>query len=478
MRIVLLPNIGLSNVHADSDYYGYKKLIDVATKFYDDMYFYYVVPQGLVPKIEEMPQTKVIGIPEVRSFNTNEHVTSQEFWKHFTWACGDIITDGMFTSRHHVGLFWKHAAVHNKRKYKYPVVFRQPVLVEFDRDKIDLYDAVYAMALAACDSIIYGEESYAHAKSLVRKYLSPAMVELFDEKTMQMTVGLEIDYFDMLLTKNKKHEKFTLFYGTRFNSVKRVEKVYELYDRFYSSGRQIDIIMTTPNGELTLEKKAFTKEHLVGCIKYLYTSCGRQKYFEEASKCHAFLVTSEGENASNFIVEQLYLGLIGVFPDKKYVWEMIPKDYPFIYHSMDEAYMWLAEIERDYEAARRKIEPTREYIRSHYNKDLTFKAHVDHLRTVVQSQMTENMTRNLNNEVFNVIREVALEFDEPFAFNTFLDILNKRMIKKVAYFGSEKLNGKEAIPYDIWLALERLGFRDTCESETPTFRKVQGTSYE
>ncbi|MFH0989905.1 MAG: hypothetical protein V1799_07810 [bacterium] len=477
MRIVLLPNIGLSNIHADSDYYGYKKMIDVATKFYDDMYFYFVVPEHFKDKVEEMPRTKIIGIPESRGFNTNEHVTSIDFWKMFNWASGRIITDGMFTSRHHVGMFWKHAAIHNKRRYKYPVVFRQPVLVEFAKER-DLYDAVYAMSLVVCDSIIYGDESYANTQDLVRKYLSPDLCNLFDEKTLKLTVGLEIDYFDMLLKKNKKHEKFTLFYGTRFNSVKRVEKVFELYDRFYSSGRPIDIIMTTPNPDGTLEKKKFMTEFLQGCIKYLYTSCPRQKYFEEASKCHAFIVTSEGENASNFIVEQLYLGLIGVFPDRKYVWEMIPKNYPFIYRSMDEAYMWLAEIEKDYPAALRKIEPTREYIRTHYHKDMTFKAHVDFLRQSINREMDVNMSLGLQNEVVDVIRETALEFDEPFKFDTFIEILNKRMMIKVDYLHPDRLNGRETLPFDVRLVLEKIGFRDTCESDTMIFKKGEGLPYE
>jgi hypothetical protein len=370
----------------------------------------------------------------------------------------------MFTSRHHVGLFWKHAVQDRKRDYDYAVVFRQPVLVEFD-ENVNLYDLVYATALVVCDSIIYGEESYANAKQLVHRYFSPAIVELFEKKTMQMTVGLELDYFDMLLKKNRKHEKFTLFYGTRFNSVKRVEKVFELYDKFYSSGRDIDIIITTPNPDETIERKTYTSKFLKGCIKYFYTNCGRQKYFEEASKCHAFLVTSDGENASNFIVEQLYLGLVGVFPDKPYVWEMIPKGYPFIYRSMMEAYMWLAEIEKDYEAARAKIEPFRQYIRRHYDKDLTFKAKVDFLRQSVFRCLNRNIALAPDNDVFEVVREVLLEFDAPFKLSAFIDILNKRMFRKIRYGMPSGMSGKATTPTDVRFMLERLGYRDTCESE-------------
>ena len=472
MRIVMLPNIGLSTIHADSDYYDFVKFIGVANKFYNDMYFYLAIPERHVDVIDKLEHTKVIGIPEAHDYTTNEHVTSQEFALQFHLRGGRNITDAMYTSRFHVGMWWKNALLDQKRDYWIPVIFRQPVLYP-DAKGINMYEASYAMSTVICNTIIDGVESYQEALGRVKKYLSPAMIELFEKQTLVSTVGLEIKYFDDLVVKNNKYEKFTLFYGTRFNTTKRVDKVYQLYDKFYSSGRPIDIVMTTPNPELSLQKKAFTKEFLQGCIRLFYSSCGRYKYFEEASKCHTFFVASEGENAPNFFVEQIYLGLVGVLPDKPYVWEMLPKDYPFIYRSMDEAYMWLAKIQDDYAWARERLEPYRQFIKEKYEKDMTFKANVDFVRGLVQTQLSHNMNEIPNKAVDDIVQEVLLEFDQEFTFDGFLTVLNKKMFQKVKFSRPDQIQNRQATPYDIRMSLFRAGYNDTSDSDIPTFRKAE-----
>ena len=467
MRIVILPNVGLSTLHADSDYYDFVKFIGVAAKFYSDMYFYLVLPDRHVEAADNLPRTTVMGIPEGNDFMTNEHITSQEFARQFHLRGGKIMTDCMVTSRHHVGMWWKNAILDQKRHNDYPVVFRQPVLYPNFEGPLNPYEMTYAMATVVCHSIIDGQESYNEALARNRKYLSPAMVKHFEDQTMVSTVGLEIDYLNMLNQKNRKYDKFTLFYGTRFNVTKRVEKVYELYDKFYASGRPIDIVITTPNPDLSLAKKAFTKEYLTGCIRLFYSSCGRMKYFEEASKCHAFLVTSDGENAPNFFVEQIFLGLIGVLPDKPYVWEMLPRDYPFIYRSMDEAYMWLAKIQENYAWARQLLEPYREYIAENYEKDMTTRAKVDY------EYFDFALRKCPNNAVRDVVAETLLEFDQDFTFSAFMQVLNKRMFQPVKFARPDQIQNRQATPLDIRLMLLALACEDTCNGPDPVFHKLE-----
>ena len=320
MRILLLPNIGLGNINADSDFYDYSKLIDVANRYYDDMYFYLVLSERHVTQVTDLPRTKIIAIPESSDYGINEHMTTFEFVKQFHLRGGRIMTDGMYTSRFHVGLWWRSGPLDFKRAYtpkcgvtarrrayNYPVVYRQSVLYEKQKNFTD-YDATYALANVVCNTIVDGQQAYDNTRGLVERFLSPALVKQFDDQTLISTVGLDLPYFDMLMKKNRKHEKFTLFYGTpacrnaalrragtRFNTTKRVDVIFKLYDKFYSSGRAIDIIMTTPTAKSALQKKKFMKEYLQRSIRLFYPDCGRFKYFEEASKCHAFVVASEGE---------------------------------------------------------------------------------------------------------------------------------------------------------------------------------------
>ncbi len=476
MRILLLPNIGLGNINADSDYYDYSKLIDVANRYYDDMFFYLVLSERHANQIPNLPRTKIIPIAETSDYGINEHMTTFEFVKQFHLRGGNIITDGMFTSRFHVGLWWRSGPLDFKRAYNYPVIYRQSVLYEKQQNFTD-YDATYALANVVCNTIVDGQQAYDHTLGLVERFLSPAMVKEFVDQTLISTVGLDLPYFDLLIKKNRKHEKFTLFYGTRFNTTKRVELIFQLYDKFYSSGREIDIIMTTPTAQSALQKKKFMKEYLTRSIKFFYPDCGRYKYFEEASKCHAFVVASEGENVSNFIVEQMYLGLIAVLPDKPYVWTMLPKDYPFIYRSFEEAYSWLAWISEDYDRALKRMEPYRQYIRDNYLVDETFRRNLNFLRETVTRQLGYDCEAFPIKQLYTLIKEVSLEFDKPFTLDTFMAILNKRMVLKIGYSSPDKVGQRQLTPLDVRIALHRIGFRDTCETEVPTFKKIEDEFY-
>jgi len=172
------------------------------------------------------------------------------------------------------------------------------VLYEKQQNFTD-YDATYALANVVCNTIVDVQQAYDNTRGLVERFLSPALVKQFDDQTLIdntrglverflspalvkqfddqtliSTVGLDLPYFDMLMKKNRKHEKFTLFYGTpacrnaalrragtRFNTTKRVDVIFKLYDTFYSSGRAIDIIMTTPTA-----KSALRRGRKVDCV--------------------------------------------------------------------------------------------------------------------------------------------------------------------------------------------------------------------
>lgn len=472
MRIALIPNIGLADPNFDSDYYEYSKLIRAAAAFYNDMYFYLVLSDRFKnAKLDPLPRTKIMFVEETSSFSINQLAASQELIFNFHYRGGHIHTDGMVTSRANVALFFNAAVTDPQRRYAYPTVFRQPCLE--DESQLDesgiVYDMMQSMVFAACNPIVKGQQAYERSRLMAGRYLSPTCVEWFDQSVFVTTSGLELDYFDMLLKKNEKHEKFTLFSGTRINTTKRVEKVFQLYDKFYSSGRNVQVVVTAPNPEGSVFGKKFVSEYLQGAIKWFYTSCPRDKYFEEASKAHVFLVASIGENISNFLVEQLYLGLIGIVPDMPYVWEMLPRDYPFCYRSFDEAYTILMWIQEHYDEARAKVEPYRQMIREKYAESLVFKQEVDHIRKVVMTSHEAALARPSSTLLDEVVKQALLEFDVDFKLDTFISVANKQMSRKIMYTTPDKIFGKAMTPIDIRLGLERLGYRDNCKTDEPIY---------
>ena len=467
MRIVILPNVGLNKVESDADYFTYRDFILYATSQYEDMYFYFVLPAKLKTELPELPRTTFVWVEEPVNFVFNEYVASREFLAQFRQAGGHYHSDGMLTSRLVYGMHFKAGVTNTHRRGSYPVVLRETIVktVWDYKSRWSDTDFMTAAAFTFCPTIFENPRSYAGAVSVVERYMAAAGVERMKKYSYQSSMVVDTDYQDILIKKNKKHERFTLFFGARFNYSKNVALVYQILDKFYASGREIDIIITTPNKQLTLDHLDFTKKYLRGgCIKYLYTDCGRDKYLEEASKCHAFVV----DTGITFTIEMLYLGLVGVVPNVDYVDYLLRGDYPYKFDSQEEAYMWLSEIYDDYEKARAAIEPHRQWIAQKYRKQDVFKGEVEFVRGQLQETVENRQPLNFG---IPMMREALMEFDKPFRFNTFLAILNKYMINKVEY--SDFPMGRMLNPHDVRWTLEKLGYRDTCTESEPIYVKTE-----
>jgi hypothetical protein len=152
---------------------------------------------------------------------------------------------------------------------------------------------------------------------------------------------------------------------------------------------------------------------------------------------------------------------------------MLPKDYPFIYRSSDEAYMWLARIQENYEWARQLIEPYRKYIVEKYERDLTVRGKVDYVRSAVNQYLNYNVEHCPNKAVRNVVEETLLEFDEDFTFSSFLQVLNKRMFQPVKFARPDQIQNRQATPLDIRMILIGLGYEDRCDGPEPVFHKLK-----
>lgn len=63
----------------------------------------------------------------------------------------------------------------------------------------------------------------------------------------------------------------------------------------------------------------------------------KQEYYQALPYEDVFLATSADESYGIGYLESLYAGLIGIFPDKPWVYQILPPDYPFIFGSDEEA---------------------------------------------------------------------------------------------------------------------------------------------
>ncbi|WP_324649301.1 glycosyltransferase family 1 protein [Georgenia sp. H159] len=85
-------------------------------------------------------------------------------------------------------------------------------------------------------------------------------------------------------------------------------------------------------------------------------TASRQTYWEHLSRTTAFLATAWEESYGLEYVEALVAGAVGVFPDRPWVWAIVPPSYPFVYRDADEAEAMLHRAVTDTAACRREMD--------------------------------------------------------------------------------------------------------------------------
>ncbi len=480
MRIALFPNWGLSNIVGDSDFYEHVRLARLAAELYDDMYFYCVIDKAYEDQRADFPQypnLEYIFVDEPGDYMSRYASVRFNYWDLFSQNSGLYPIDAVFTSRLWAAPHIGQVLVDTRVRKEIPVIARSASTWSYGSWKIPYYNLVTAVSAAFCYYVTFGEYDYEDHYEYVRNYLSPAMLKHFEETNLNTHLGLEFDKLDLLRTRFEKNPKLTLFYGTRFSEVKQVENVFKVYDQVYATGRDIDIVITTPNTENSVMNKGFVQKYLRNCTKLFGMGYEKEPYLREAARSHVFMTDSRDEMASNFLIEQMYLGVIGVVPDRAWVWSMIPRDYPFVFRGNQEAYNLITWILDNYEEAYQKFEPYIGYIREHYDYRVNDKKILDHIRNVVETTKGE-VGSNVVGFMKKLLKKALIsEFEDvdEFSLDTFVQIaknhvfLIDKMTKRKSGFHEQRMITK----WQIYRFLQENGYRDLCNAPQPIFRRKE-----
>ncbi|MGV1003546.1 MAG: glycosyltransferase family 1 protein [Candidatus Nanopelagicales bacterium] len=82
----------------------------------------------------------------------------------------------------------------------------------------------------------------------------------------------------------------------------------------------------------------------------------REDYWHALARTTAFLATANDESYGLAYVEALVAGAVGVFPDRPWVRTLLPTNYPFIYHSAEQAEAMLYRAVTDTAACRADLD--------------------------------------------------------------------------------------------------------------------------
>lgn len=216
--------------------------------------------------------------------------------------------------------------------------FHHPKVLNFAWWNVPEYKApvrreVFALSMALFPVIGNSPKVVQESKDMIRKHLGVKMLAGARMKHVFLGVDVEkiptarqpknpgdlprVQYPAMFMTTRKRPEQF-------LKIVSAVQKrvPLEAVMRLHKSG------VNAPE----LEPYADQPWLLHGPIPDT-----KQEYYNQLPREDVFLATSTDESYGIGYLESLYAGLIGIFPDKPWVYQIVPAGYPFIFSSDDEA---------------------------------------------------------------------------------------------------------------------------------------------
>jgi len=185
-------------------------------------------------------------------------------------------------------------------------------------------------------------------------------------KSSKIKMGsIDIDRIDNANISVKKNEEFTVNWGYGLNSDYNFEDVFQVIDSLFCSGRKVKILICTPGG--------FTKANWKMNYRYfeMMVRCPQEEFWSNISKAHCFVYMAGMSELSYSVLEQQYLGLVGVFLNRPYLDGWLYEGYPFIAKDKNEIAFMLRDIYNNYESDRIQdvIKKQKDFIKKYSKND-------------------------------------------------------------------------------------------------------------
>jgi hypothetical protein len=304
-------------------------------------------------------------------------------------------------------------------------------------------------------------------KTESRKFLFPSMVKKIEENSLISMGGVDIERVEKFAS-DEKYEKFTVNWGFAYTMGYRIDKVFEEIDMLFRSGRDIDVIATSPG----------SRGHgtIVDWERFNYFTfmekVPQEEFWKVISKCHAFVFMPDATELSYSVLEQQFLGLVGVFIDKDYLEGLLYPGYPFVAKNHEEIALYLRRIYENYEDlyVQEVIDKQRQWVRDNFDIE------------------------DRNNQIFNKMREkyeelrisysdkaekVQKMFRDIFGVYDGQTIDHEMWVKEVKEKSESKMNmldcgGRfDQTKNKFRRLMQMAGYRDLCGSEDPVFKKKE-----
>lgn len=470
MRILLIPHTGLRKIHGDSNYILF---LDLATHLVKNGHFCYMI----LPKFAREHVTRFPGLMymfkeyEYDWYTESGLIDLKEMADNFSRVVGKYFVDAIVTAMPAQVPIYQLALSDVVRQRDLPCMTIDPSVYYLRDNMVNRISHVMThFGYANSSTVFLSPNEKAVALENARKCLAPSDVRRIEENSLVLPVGVPCDYIDTLTADNEKYDKFTLFFGARFNDVKNPDKVIELFGKFLSSGKDVQIKMTTNTGQVkvgTIErvKKALQKYADVLDVTY---QCPREEYLQIARRSHVAIAWSSDEGFPVGFWEQMYLGLPVLFVKRPWAVKQLPDWYPWVFSSTEEAYAMLLYIYENYEQVSKDMERMKDFIRENYSSGKIHEAVEKELERITNLPRVYTSIKSIK-ELIKQCFPLVQRLGKVITFDDMIHIMSQ--VGKSFPKDRSQRQGNVKFPrdYDIYRMMLDLGFQDTYKRAVPEF---------
>lgn len=255
--------------------------------------------------------------------------------------------------------------------------------------------------------------------------------------------------------------------GLVHNCDKRWDKIVDIYNRFYSYGRDVGIVITAPKLE-NVSALPIVQSNKAIDVTF---ECEQPEFLRKAAECHISLWMSKVEGLAVGLLQQMYIGLICILPKLPWVKEIL-KDrydsYPFLYKTPKQSEKVLRHVAENYEEAKSKVSWVRQWVKDTYDTRKCSRYVYEKIRDkLVLLKSPCRLWTKSNVELFLAVKEAL---PDKFTFQEAVDMCYSKSQQLYKHMRDPR-RGK-ASRWSLWKWLKGPGgFIDNCKAEQPVFTK-------
>lgn len=266
-----------------------------------------------------------------------------------------------------------------------------------------------------------------------------------------------------------KHEKLTFYFGGRFTGGKNVGLILEVVDYLFSSGRDVDMVVTAPVVKVAKSKMAVGPYEKFPSQVKVYKGLSQDEAWRVMGKCHVSIFPQSLRAGPAAPLEQLRAGLI-VLINRKDSAGVLPEDYPWFWETREELEVLVRRVLANYPVEVEKQARWREFVGAHRS----IEAHVETLQGVLE-EVVEERRRLLTEYRGKGLSEVISGIRDGMRWSEFL---RERIDSHSIYLAKKKcpalrmagLNSAGVSRWGLWSYLAGSGLVEDDSVSDPVLR--------